>query len=333
MGIASLSGILVRPGVGYILDHKGRRGILWIGSLIFLFTHLFYLFIDHLGVGLFLVRLLHGLGVGTLIATFFTLAIDLTPPLQRIRGISLFAISGQLGGTLCIPIAEALVQRYGFQALFILCATMSVITLLLCLFIRDTAERDIPIAPYWKEALKANLSVPFLTTFIFAIGLASVMFFIKPYAISVGIHQIASFFIAYTGAAMGIRLIGSHWPEQYGIRSALIFALLSMALGIVLIVLIPSTKGLIVSGILCGTGHGLIVPILSGWVVSCGGESFRGGFMTLYTMVFDLGVLIGSPLLGLIVKQWSYTALYIAAAGLILLSIVVLLRYAPSVRF
>ena len=44
--------------------------------------------------------------------------------------------------------------------------------------------------------------------------------------------------------------------------------------------------------------------------------------MTLYTMVFDLGALLGSSLFGLMAKGFGYTAMYLTAAALVLFGVV-----------
>ena len=325
MGAAALAGLMVRPLLGYLLDRKGRRGILLIGSLIFFITHLLYLTISHLGVGLFGIRFLHGAGTGILTATFFTMAADLTPASRQISGIAFFGISGQLGGVISIPVAEKMVQMGGFPFLFIFCAAGSGISLLLCFFTHETACGEVAIEPFWRHAGKPSLHIPLLTTFLFAIGFASYMVFLKPYAFRVGIDQVAHFFTAYTLSAILVRLIAGDWPERYGPRLALVIALFLLSLGIILLVLIPTSEGLIASGILCGLGHGLIVPILSVLVIGRGGASFRGGFMTLYTMVFDAGFLIGSLILGLLVKGFNYEIIYITAAALVMMSALALI--------
>jgi predicted MFS family arabinose efflux permease len=327
MGIAAFAGLLIRPLLGYILDRKGRRAILWIGSLIFLFTHLLYLPIDHLGGGLFWVRFLHGSGTGILTATFFTMAADLAPPSNQISGIALFGVSGQLGGIIGMPIAEKMVQMGGFPFLFIFCAAMSGISLLLCFFVHETARGEVPTEPFWRYAWEPRRRIPLLTTFVFAIGFSSYMVFLKPYAQSLGMDQVAHFFIAYAIAAIGVRLIGGNWPDRYGPKLALVMALLALSFGILLLAIIPNARGLIVSGFFCGMGHGFLVPILSVFVIGRGGESFRGGFITLYTMVFDAGFLFGSLLLGLIVKRFNYTAIYVTSAMLILISVFALIDF------
>ena len=209
---------------------------------------------------------------------------------------------------------------------------MSGISLLLCLFVHETARGEVPIEPFWLQAWEPRRRIPLLTTFIFAIGFASYMVFLKPYAMSLGMHQVAHFFMAYAIAAIGVRLIGGDWPDRYGPKLALVMALLALSFGILLLVLMPNRGGFIVSGIFCGMGHGFLVPILSVFVIGRGGESFRGGFITLYTMVFDAGFLIGSLLLGWIVKEFNYTVIYITSATLILISVFVVIYFNRPTR-
>jgi predicted MFS family arabinose efflux permease len=261
-------------------------------------------------------------------AAFFTLAADFSPPSKRVSGIALFGISGQLSGTIGVTLAEKMVSLGGYPYLFILCAFLSGISLLLSFFIRETVEEKpvLSVGQFWKRASHAHLRIPLLTTFLFSMGLTSYLVFLKPYAQTIMLDKVSYFFLACTISAIGVRLIGGDWPERYGPKKALTPALCSLALGIILIVLFPSTGGFIVGGIFCGLGHGLVFPILSAIIISRGGESYRGGFMTLYTMVFDLGALLGSSLFGLMAKGFGYTAMYLTAAALVFFGVVAFVR-------
>ena len=321
---ASVSSILVRPFVGHQIDHQGRRTFLLIGGIIFLFTHLFYLLPNRLGAALFAVRLLHGLGTGILMATFFTLGADLSPPARRVSGIAIFGISGQLSGALSVFLGEKIVATYGFPSFFIFCAVISGISLLFSSFIRETVnEKPDPARRLlWKRALTPTLRIPFLTTFLFSMGITSYIVFLKPYTQTLGLTNVSNFFLAYTVSAITVRLVGLDYCDRYGPKAVLYPALSSLVVGILLIIILPGTGGLIISGIFCGFGHGWVFPALSSIVISRGGESYRGGFMTLYTLVFDFGALLGSPLLGLLVSGLNYTIIYIMAAALVLLGMV-----------
>ncbi len=65
---------------------------------------------------------------------------------------------------------------------------------------------------------------------------------------------------------------------------------------------------------LCGLGHGFVFPILFGMVVGRAREVERGAAMSIFTALFDVGVLIGGPVLGLVIRLAGYPAMYVTAA-------------------
>ena len=316
MGMASLSGIVSRPWVGAALDRVGRKRCLVTGGLVFLAANLLYLKVDSLEGLIYVVRLLHGLGMGILMVSFFTLAADLSPENRRMEGIALFGISGHLSGTIGIPMGEAVIRLGGYNALFWTCATLALLSVILSLRIRDPGhhEPETPSISFWRLAMEPSIRIPLLATVAFSISLSSYMTFIKPYALSMGIASVTQFFLSYTLSAVGVRLIGGKWPDRFGARRVLYPAMASMALGILLLMNEPSFTGLIISGSLCGIGHGFIFPILSIMVIGTTQKASRGSLMALFTMLFDIGILIGSPLLGYIAREGHYAPMFFTAA-------------------
>src|SRR5690606_29364835 len=76
------------------------------------------------------------------------------------------------------------------------------------------------------------------------------------------------------------------------------------------------------AGVLCGIGHGYAFPIGSSPVVVRTPASERGAALSAFTALFDLGLLVGAPLLGLIVERSSYTAMFDTAASMAILGAV-----------
>jgi MFS family permease len=316
MGAASLAGIVVRPWVGRALDSVGRRPCLITGGLIFFLSHLLYLSIDTIGWAVVAVRLLHGLGMGMLMAAFFTLAADLSPQARKTEGIAIFGISGHLSGTIGVTMGEEIIRSGGYGALFVVCAMLSLVSILFSLGIPEPGHHrpEGPREGFVSLSLSPSLRVPLGVTVAFALSLSSYMVFLKPYALSVGIGSVTPFFVAYTLTAVGIRIIGGNWPDRFGLKRVIYPAMVLLALGILLLVIFPTPAGLVASGILAGIGHGFIFPILSVMIIGSERKANQGSRMTLFTMVFDLGLLIGAPLLGWIAKQGDYAPMFIAAA-------------------
>ena len=318
MGMASFSGILVRPWVGISLDRIGRRKCLIAGGLIFLLANLLYLRVDSIGILITTVRLLHGLGMGFLMASFFTLAADLSPTARQTEGIAFFGISGHLAGAIGVMIGEEIIRVGGYSILFVTCALFSLISILLCLGIPEPRDHHPEGASegFLKLSLNPSLRIPLFATVGFAFSLSSYLVFLKPYALTVGLESVTPFFITYSFSAVGIRLIGGKWPDRFGLKTVLYPAILSLGFGILILIVHPTIWGFMAGGILSGMGHGFIFPILSVMVIQSNRSSNRGSLMTLFTMLFDFGLFIGAPLLGYIAREGDYMTMFLVAVGI-----------------
>jgi predicted MFS family arabinose efflux permease len=317
MGAAPLSGIAARPWVGSALDRVGRKKILLTGGAIFLAANLLYLQVDHLGVLVYAVRLLHGLGMGILMATFFTLAADLSPDARITEGIALFGISGHISGAIGVMMGEEVLRLAGYHALFWTCSGLSLVSILLSTRIPEPGHHQ-PEAPqkgFMRLALSPSLRVPLAVTVGFAVSIASYLVFLKPYARSVGVDSVATFFLPYTLTAIAVRLIGGNWPDRYGLRRIAIPATVCSAMGIVILMVFPTPAGLAAAGVFCGMGHGFLFPILSVMVIGTARTADRGTRMTLYTMLFDVGLFIGPPILGWIGRGGNFVGIFMVAGA------------------
>jgi predicted MFS family arabinose efflux permease len=78
---------------------------------------------------------------------------------------------------------------------------------------------------------------------------------------------------------------------------------------------------------MCGAGHGYAFPILFGFTVTRSPVAVRGATLSFFTALFDIGVLIGGPLLGAIISVSGYPAMYGVAAALISIASVIYWRW------
>lgn len=324
MGAASISGMIVRPWTGEALDRIGRRSCLLAGGLVFFITHIFYLFITQIGPFIYVVRLFHGLSMGILFATFFTFAADITPEGRRTEGIALFGISGHFSGALGVPLGEFLIRTWGYPGLFKASAGFTLLFTFLCLFLKEpkkvSEKPGFRLIDFFRTGLQPANRVPLIGNGLFSLGLISYMVFLKPYAHEKG-FTVTFFFLAYSLSAVFIRLIGGKWPDQFGLKTVLYPAFVSLASGIAVLALWPSPTALLISGILCGMGHGFIFPILSVLLINRATENERGRSMALFTLLFDVGLFIGAPLWGYIAEHFGYPSMFSLAAISVLASI------------
>jgi predicted MFS family arabinose efflux permease len=95
-----------------------------------------------------------------------------------------------------------------------------------------------------------------------------------------------------------------------------------IAFGLLVLAAATSTTHVVVAGVLCGTGHGYAFPITSALAVVRARASERGAAVAAFTALFDLGLLVGGPLLGFVAKASDYETMFATAAGLSLAGLV-----------
>ncbi len=116
-----------------------------------------------------------------------------------------------------------------------------------------------------------------------------------------GFEQIKIFFLTYNAVAFVSRLSFRHAPGRLGLRNTILIGLGCMTLSAVSYNLVHSPASLVWPAIAGGLAHSFLFP-----AVVAGGTAFfpkenRGLATSLVMAMYDLGVLIGSPLAGLAV--------------------------------
>ncbi|HIA14441.1 MAG TPA: MFS transporter [Nitrospirales bacterium] len=332
MGTASISGVLIRLWVGGELDRRGRKPILIGAAALFAVVNLGYILVDDAGPPIYGLRLLHGLSVGPLFAAIMTFAADIIPETRRTEGLAYFGIAGHLSGAIGIILGEWLIGFAGFPALFLFGAVVSTFAVIFFALLSEPNFKGSSHSSQslWKIVTDQRFVVLWILSLTFSLGLASYFTFLKPFAESVGLTNVSFFFTTYSSVAVFIRIFGARLPQQLGEKLVLTASLGCLAVGIILIVHLPTTWGLMLTGMLCGIGHGYGFPILSSIIIEVADAETRGSVVTFYTLLFDVGFLIGAPLWGLLISLGSYNVMFTAAAMVVLGGIVLALQRRDS---
>ena len=154
-------------------------------------------------------------------------------------------------------------------------------------------------------------------TTVFALALAAMFTFLKTFVMHTGIGSVGGFFSAYAGAALGLRIFLGWLPDRVGAKRVLFPSLVTLAVGFLALAGANDERTVLLAGALCGAGHGYTFPLLFGMVVNRARDADRGTAMSIYTALFDVGVLIGGPLLGAVIERFGYTAMYATVAALV----------------
>ena len=134
--------------------------------------------------------------------------------------------------------------------------------------------------------------------------------FLKTYVMERGTGSVGGFFAAYALTAVGLRVVLGSLPERIGPKRVLVPGFFLLAGGLGLLATDPEPLVLLLAGVLCGVGHGYGFPIVLGLVVSRAPASERGAALSIYTALFDGGMLLGGPLLGAIIRAAGYREMF-----------------------
>jgi len=312
--LTSVAAIAARPPVGRVMDGKGRRRVILAGGVLNVAVCLLYLTIHDLGPWLAIVRVLHGLAEAMLFSAFFTVAADLVPAERRTEGLALFGISGILPISLGGLLGDVILARAPFATLFGVATALAAASFLISLPLHDSrpadAHGDEPSRGFRGAALQRDLLPLWFVGTVFSTALAAVFTFVKTFVLDTGIGSVGLFFSFYSTAGVVLRLFLGWLPERIGPKRALWPALGLLALGLGGLAFAHSATSVAVSGLLCGFGHGFTFPILSGLVVERARTAERGVALSLFTSLFDFGMLIGGPAFGLLLEHAGYGGMY-----------------------
>ncbi len=322
IGTMPAAAIAFRPALGRIMDSRGRRIVLTVGGVVNIAAASSYLAIDDIGPLLFCVRILHGLAQGMLFSVLFTIAADLVPPTRRTQGIGIFGVSGMIPFGIAGLCGDAILARAGYRELFVFAAACAAIGFVVALALPDSRPEIEGDAPLRRTFLAAVLDPPLLpiwaASLSFGISIASYNAFLKTFVLDRGVGSVGSFFGTYTAMAVILRLFGGRIPDLVGPRRMFVPSLVALATGLALLAHAHSDAAVLVAGAVCGAGHAYAFPIASTLVVERARGSERGTALAGFTALFDIGLLMGAPAFGFILRGTSYTAMFTVAAAIVL---------------
>ena len=296
MGTMSLAAVLCRPWVSNLVDRVGRKKTLMIGCFVMAAVSVLHILfqqeISSVLVILLGLRLLFGVGWAMCLVGSFTLATDVIPQSRFNQGIGIFGITNLIGIAIGPMLAEWLVRRVGFTAMFTIAAAVCVATICCAVPIVDryVSQKRQATGSFFGVLRNVSLLKYSLIGLVSGIQSGGPMpDSWLPLPRKMGL-QVGLYFAAYSVMAILSRIAGGRLADSVGEARILPFALLFTAVGFFLLVFVDSTPVLIVTGMVTGFGHGLTTPCLMTLAIRYIPSGHRGKANGLFSGGFDSGV-------------------------------------------
>ena len=315
--VTALSAIAVRPWMGRSIDRLGRRPLFMAGNVLNVVVVAAYLTVGAIDPWLFTVRIGHGIAIGLVFSAMLAYAADLVPPERRTQGLSLFGVAGLLPIAIGGFLGDLVIGRWGFDGLFITALALAVVGLLLTLPLDEVAPRPEPgtAVSFTRPLAQRDLLPMWWISFVFAMTLTAYFTFIRTFVDTTGVGSVGSFFGTYAATAILLRLLFGWVPDRVGPKRVLYPAFGIFGCGLVVLATAGDTTGIMIAGVLCGAGHGSLFPILFSVTFGRAAPRDRGSASAIFTGVFDMGTLVGGPLLGSLIVLVGYQSMYLITAG------------------
>lgn len=317
-----VSAILMRPFSGKLLDLYGKKRLLLISLLIYLACTILYVVFKEFTVLLGL-RFFQGIWFSIATTAAGALAADIIPNKRKGTGLGYFTMSTNLAIVIGPFIGLLVIQYASFDALFIVLAVVVAIGSVLALTL-NTKDLTQP-----KQQQKFRLTfndlfekkaLPLaIVASVIAFAYSSILSFLSLYAEQQDLLGAASYFYAVLAVAMiGVRPFTGRIYDTYGAKYVIIPSFMLFAIGLVLLGNADNPALLLTSAIFLGMGYGTLTTSFQSLCVQATAPERTSYATATYFTLFDLGIAVGSYVLGIVAVSIGYSAIYMVSAALML---------------
>lgn len=329
MGVYSLAAFIFLPVAGRWVERVGVKPFQLLGGATGLVASASFAFLTELSPLFSMLRFLQGFGYSAFFVANLTLIAEIAPPRHRAETVGIFGISGLLTMGLAPAVGELVIQAYGYQVFFLFAACFSLGGLLVVGLLKPPAVPAVEpaTAEGRGEISRAIVFLPLLISVIFGICHGTLYAFFPPFAKGVGgVARVGGFYLAYAGAAIGVRVLGRRWADAWGRWQMVIPAMLLFSLGTFLLLWPGPSRALFWVGGLTGSAHGVLYPTLAALLVDHVEPGRRGRVLGLFSSAIVLGTSLGPMTMGLVAEWIGYEGMF-GLTGLLPLVAVMLIGF------
>lgn len=319
----SVTTVLFRPFAGYILDNFNRYHVYLLFLALFSLPFLGFALISVYGL-LVLIRLYMGVIYSVCGSATMTLAGDVLPQKKVGPGINRFALTNSLGMAvgpfIGIQVQNVMSSKASFITLFVL-TLVALVCVSCCRIEYPKVERK----KFRLSDAFYKPAVPFMLNMIFLmIPFGAVIAYSSILAQEKGLSVVTPYF--YICLVVGILLSKFSTQKMIDAGKHKVFVVISL---LVLIFTMASYYFLetafhfLFAGFLFGLGYGILQPLFQSFVTGTSPAEKRGAANATYLLSYDIGIGIGSLIMGIfqenigITKGLAVTAVAYIAGGLI----------------
>ena len=338
-----VSSIATRPFSGLIIEKLGKRFTMRSAGLLFALFAFGYLLIDSMW-SLLLIRFLHGVWFSILTTVTVPVANEFIPEQRKGEGMGYFVMSTNLGVVFGPLLALTLIQFASFKVLFGVLVILISIGLVFSWMLKiNEAPKSRSLEQNQITAQRSKLSlhdiielkviavgcVALLTAFSYS----SVMTFITAFSETKQLLAYTSiFFIVFAVSMLVVRPWVGKFYDRKGPDAVIYPSFIFFAIGLVIITFISNQWVLWLSAVFIGIGYGSLFPCLQTLAIQSVDRQRMGHAISTFFTLFDIGLAVGSVMMGLLIAYWGYENTYLFCAIMVMLTLFIYRHYVSKPR-
>ncbi|UFJ42602.1 MFS transporter [Brevibacillus humidisoli] len=333
IGVYTLAAVVFRPIVGGLLDRYGRRPFILWGLLFFALAMYVYDWIGTIFM-LMALRVIHGVSWALSTTAVGTAITDVIPPARRGEGMGWFGLAMTVAMAIGPMLGIWTIENHSFHSLFLVGAGFSIIALLLA-YLTNIPFQAKPTGGRIQLIEQSVLSVT-VAIFFLSVAYGGITTFLPLFAESIKVNA-GTFFFVYAVALTLIRPIAGKHSDRYGEPFVIAPALLITIASLLVLSFSNGLIGVIVAAIMYGVGFGSAQPALQAATLRLAPPDRKGVANASFFTAFDLGIGLGSIILGWVSQYTGYQVMFVVTAVSVAVSLLIftvfvrrLLRYEAS---
>jgi MFS family permease len=303
----AVAAVISRPIAGRIADRHGYKPVMLCGATICALAGVAYYASVDVPV-LVAIRILHGIGEGTVYTSGAAWLVRLCPVERRGRVVGLYGTCMWLGITLGAFFGTVAMRVSGFSAVWGLCVVVGLLGLLSVAPRRAPERTEVTAAR--ASILPVSTVVPGIALSLAALGYAALSAFVALHMAARGVHNGIAAFNAFGVTYVGVRLFIGNVPDRFGARQVAFWSALVEAVGLVIVAVAHDLVTVVAGGLIMGAGLSLLFPALALLVINRTDPSQQGAALGGFTSFWDIGLAVGGPFAGLVANVSSYPMVY-----------------------
>ena len=310
-----LAAIIIRPFSGRLIEKYGGRKMLITALVLFLVTTLFY-FAAHTVTQLLIVRLIHGISFGMATTATGSIVADIVPEKRRGEGMGYFILSSSLAMVIGPYLGLTSMHSGGITVMLMIALMASLCGCLAGFAItkpqKQTVESLKEPAKLTTGSLFEKSTLPIAVTgAFFAIVYSSILSFISVYANEVHLGHVASFFfVVYACVLLVSRPFTGKWFDRFGANIIVFPGIVVFAVGMFILSQANSAFIFLLAAGLIGLGWGTLFPTFQTLAIQAAPPKRRAMATATFLSVFDMGIGLGSYVVGLVASGLSFSQVY-----------------------